>query len=533
MWLSAVAFISITTIAAISYMFYTVRASHPLGGRRRPPRSVNADAVSCDARYGTLIESADGSGRHHCQCYWPSLVGDENTDCSLARACNNGLGKLVHRVTRVPLDKLPPDSVVDIHEFECDRCEVAAGGSGCTEPGADPLTGLPSCVPTRLADRSGGLCSYEVLYPPTGEGATVSGKHTSAPVLAIDGEFVDKRFATSFKNANRHNVYVPNPCSFDAFRVGVSIENECRLTLTPSGTGYCEPLTETVATVVFDDDYLANNGGRYSNACFKFTTDKKHIGAYVVEYFVRHAPPAAVMAALTSGNGVTAAAAATEAGRSAVPPRTPPLPVVSLEIDVDKIDPELIEPLGLRSTLGVGGGGNRNKVLISHGEIPGDAESLPTPFDKRSMSRFQYEHNDFVSYLPTRCAAIFKCLAPVQKVKIPYCDSVNEERDISGFSLKTVESDEYDILRQQSVVACREPAYDRRLAVVPNIDVNPLGAAYNANPTSAVLRFDKSDWTVRPYWYRSFFNNKQEVKRYVSNLPSRPAPYRLGGRNTE
>lgn len=449
--------------------------------------------IRCDPRTGEPVTNVTSSGRLRttCRCFWPSLFDrkDSLSDCSVVRACG-GTGKLVHSATRSPLEEVSPDKSIDIHEFECNVC----GNAECTVPGKDPHTGLPSCVPIPVRDRTGGLCLYESLSKSGGTGAVKpadTGKHAVSPLLAVKGAFVSTDFANSFTNPDE--AYVPNPCAFDAFR-GVSMKNECRLTLTPSGTGYCEPLSETVSTVIFDDDYLPNNGGRYSNACYKFTDSDRHVEAYVAEYFVR--PRNTALSSLES------------------PP--PPLPVLSVEIDADRLIPEVLDMLNARATTGT-----RKKMLVTQSAIPEDAESIPVPFDKTTMSRFVKEHNDFVFYLPAKFA-LFRYWAPVQAVKIHDCDDINGDRVIVGFTINAIEYGEYDILRQRRVVACREPYYDKRLAIVPNIDVNPLGPAYNADPTSAVLRFDKSDFIVRPYWYRSYFNNAQEVKAFVANLPSRP-----------
>ena len=458
-------------------------------------------AVACNPRYGAPITTITPSGllRVTCRCFWPSLFDQKDiySDCSIVRACN-GTGALVHSKTRTPLDKMPLDEKIDIHEFECRTC----GASNCALPGKDPDMGLPNCTPTPLGDRTDGLCLYENLV----QGGTdlinntipaESGRHTSAPVLAIKGVFISEAFAKHFPNSSLPTAYVPNPCAYDAFR-GVSIQNECRLTLTPSGTGYCEPLSETVSTIVFDDDYLPNNGGRYSNACYKFTNSNENIDAYIVEYFVR--PNIDIDDGNSSGI------------------RPPPLPTISLEINTNKVDPNILSMLNASADTTPQG-----KILITHAAIPDDVDSIPLPFDKSTMSRFVKERNDFVHYVPSQFA-FAKFWAPVQTLDILDCDNINDERRIKGFSLKTIEDGEYAIKRQQHVVACREPHYDKRLAIVPNIDVNHLGAEYNADPTSAILRFDKSDLVVRPYWYRSYFNNKLEVKAYVSRLPSRPPP---------
>lgn len=460
--------------------------------------------IQCDRRFGEPVTGVTGSGRlqTECRCFWPSLFDrkDIGSDCSsLVRACG-GSGKLIHVPTGKKLDDIPPDESIDIHEFECE----IYGGSNCMTPGRDFHTGLPSYVPTPVSSRTGGLCLYED-YATDGdkadtiEPAAVTGNRTTSSVIAVKGDFVSRFFANSFENAtdSGDSAYVPNPCAFDAFR-GVAMKNECRLTLSPSGIGYCEPLSETVSTVVFDDDYLPNNGGRYSNACYKFTDSERNIDAYIGEYFVR---PRVTLQ--LSDDSKT----------RRLPP---PLPVMSVEIEIGKLIPEVLDMLHVGVTTSTG-----KRLLITQAAIPEDAESIPVPFDKTTMSKFQKERNDFVFYLPTKYA-LFNYWAPVQPVKISKCDEINEERDIAGFTPNTIEASEYEIERQRHVVACREPYYDKRLSVVPNLDVNPLGTAYNANPTSAILRFDKSDFLVKPYWYRSYFNNRQEVKAYVSNLPSRP-----------
>jgi hypothetical protein len=469
----------------------------------------STEEMHCDPRFGERLTAVTRSGqlRTSCNCFWPSLVDRKDTvsDCSLTRACG-GTGKLVHKITNTPIEHMPPDTPIDIYEFECETC----GSDDCAKPGRDPDTGLPSCEPIPVVQRSGGLCLYEHLLV-TNDDVAVDGivagqvskkrKSTSAPTLAVKSDFVDTAFANSFvSTSNSDNVYVPNPCAFDAFR-GVPMKaGECRLTLTPGGVGYCEPLSETVSTVIFDDDYLSKNGGRYSNACYKFTDSDANINAYVAEYFVRPRN------ALHPSNPPD----------TRPPPPPPPLPVFSVEIEAGKLFPEVLDMLNARSTVD-----HQKKILITQSAIPNDVESIPVPFDKTTMSRFTKEHNDFVFYLPAKIA-FYNYWAPVQSVDILNCDDINSERKIYGFTLNSLEASEYVVERQRKVVACREPYYDRRLAIVPNIDVNPLGTAYNANPTSAILRFNKSDLTVRPYWYESYFNNRHEVKAYVSRLPSRP-----------
>lgn len=457
-------------------------------------KPATGDMIQCDRRFGELVTTVSGSGRlrAECRCFWPTLFDrkDASSDCgSLVHACG-GTGRLTHVHTSRDIADVPPDEMIDISEFKCQE----SFGNDCVRPGKDPHTGLPEYVPTPVYSRTGGLCLYEDSAT-GGEGPAVTGRHTTAPTLAVKGDFVSTAFASSFSNAER--AYVPNPCMIDAVRGGPLRKTDCRLMLTPSNIGYCEPLSETVSTVVFDDDYLPNNGGRYSNACYEFADSETDVGAYVAEYFVRPR---------------------VDDGSVAV--RPPPLPVMSVEIESDKLIPEVLDALNARTTTA---GDRAKKILITQAALPEDVEYVPVPFDKRTMSRFQVERNDFVFYLPTR-RALLNYWAPVQPVKIPDCDRINGDRDVTGFTPKTIAAGEYEIQRQRHVVACREPDYDRRLSVVPNIDVNPLGTAYDANPTSAILRFDKSDLTVRPYWYRSYFNNSGEVRAYVSTLPSRPHP---------
>lgn len=455
-------------------------------------------ASSCDPKYGVPITTVLPSGRLQtaCRCFWPTLFDQQDfySDCSVVRACN-GNGKLVHSETRSPLENMTPmtTSPVNIHDFECTAC----GASNCAKPGKDPDTGLPSCLPTPVNDRTDGLCLYEPLLLLSDERQpATTGTQTTASVLGINGTFISVEFAKSFSNSSLDKAYVPNPCAFDAFSGSPLGHDECRLTLSPSGIGYCESLKETVSTVIFHDDYLPNNGGRYSNACYKFAADNGLVDAYIAEYFVRPNTERVV-----------------ETMAGALPP---PLPVISVEIEAGKLDPRISEMLHLHSAVDP-----KRKILITQSAIPPDVETVPVPFDKTTMSRFTKEFNDFVHFIPTK-SALLKYWVPVQKLKIPNCDNINEERETSGFPIHTIEANEYELKRQQHVVACREPDYDRRLAIVPNIDVNPLGAAYNANPTSAILRFDKSDFTVKPYWYRSYVRNKQEVNAYLSKLPSRP-----------
>jgi len=452
--------------------------------------------IECDRRFGESITTITSSGRlrTECRCFWPTLFDrkDVTSDCSsLVYACG-GTGKLIHISTGRRLVDIPSDELIDIHDF---RCDSESGGVGdCAIPGRDLHTGLPTYVPTPVDSRTGGLCLYENISA----SPVISGRHTTATSIAVKGAFVSDTFADSFKTDSE--AYVPNPCAFDTFRPDVLLGNECRLTLTPSGIGYCEPLSETVSTVQFDDDYLPKNGGRYSNACYKFTESKENVDAYIGEYFVRP--------------GVTLRIPGDQDGTP-----VPPLPVMSVEIDARKLFPEILNKVNAVETANAG-----KKLLITQAAFPEDVEKIPVPFDKTTMSRFQKEHNDFVHYLPAKYA-MFHYWVPVQTVKIPDCDEINTDRELAGITAESmIEANEYEIERQRHVVACRSPHYDKRLSIVPNIDVNPMGNAYNANPTSAVLRFDKADYLVRPYWYRSFFNNRREVKTYVSNLPSRPHP---------
>ena len=68
----------------------------------------------------------------------------------------------------------------------------------------------------------------------------------------------------------------------------------------------------------------------------------------------------------------------------------------------------------------------------------------------------------------------------------------------------------------KSTVACVNPKYDSRFPIVPNYNVS--AGSTSAEPSSAILFFDKSDQTVYPHWKEVGANIKpvlKNVERYV------------------
>lgn len=446
--------------------------------RRRSKRSAQkkweADSTPCNATISSpATVTRAGRSIQACRCHWPTLFGqkDEFSECNVRHACDGGKGSLVHKITRQPLDGATPP--IDIHAYECSACDR------CNTPGPDPHTGLPSCLPRPLKDRDRDMCLYNV----DSESLVYSGHEeaerdrsdyrTVKPMLSVKSGFVEAGYVAAFTDRVRNTAWVPNPCAFDLF-TGAVLGDDCELRLTrKSNIAYCAPTKDNIMTAVKEDSYLAGNGGRYPNACFRFASDKADVNAYVVEYFLR---------------------------KRQVPEL--PSPVVSMRIAKKNVLQHVLAGLGLTREA------DDKMLLFTQPEPPADVSDFPHPFTHQRMGTFSKELNNWTKKLPAKCWAagvgfpiLYNCSAPPQALPIPECSKIGHwDR---GPPLKDYEPTGGVIGDQteayaKSTVACLKPGYDARFPLVPNYNVS-VGST-DADPTSAILLFDKSDHTVYPHW---------------------------------
>lgn len=490
-----------TTSRAADPVMVSSRAHryHIEGRSGRTSRSVDkkANAVVCNGITASSFLTSDAAGhvRRACRCHWPTLFGQESlfSDCNVQHACDGGKGVLVHKITRRPLiDAEPP---IDIHDYECSRCDR------CNVPGPDPHTGLPSCLPRPFNDRDGDMCLYDVDSPTDvySDDATNTGddnEHaTTKPMLELKSRFVDKAFVASFTDRAREAAWVPNPCAYDLF-TGARMRNGCELRLTrKSNIAYCAPLRDDAMTAVKEDTYLMNNSGMYPNACFRFTSDERHVNGYVIEYFVRK-----------------------RSGRDL------PSPVVSMRIARKDVLGSVVAGLGLTRVP------PQKMLLFTQPEPPSDVKEFPHPFHKRRMADFTKEFNYWLGVLPAKCSIrvfLYNCSAPVQALPITACSRIGEsDRDPSDKSITPhggVIGDQ-TVAYAKSTVACKNPEYEPRFPIVPNYNISP--GSTDSTLTSAILFFDKSNNTVYPHWKEvgeDVSTEFETIQRYVrSQLQSAP-----------
>ncbi|KAG8314661.1 hypothetical protein J6590_087499 [Homalodisca vitripennis] len=439
------------------------KPAQPMDRREKHEVSVSTE-TACNVVTGSPLILIDDTGdaRQACRCHWPTLFGQKDlfSDCDVHRACDGGIGTLVHK-------GVPP---VNIHDYECSACDR------CNVPGTDPHTGLPSCLPVPFNERERDMCvydvksEYDVYNDDEHADDTVADHRTTKTMLSVRSRFVDTRFFSMFVDRVRDTAWIPNPCSFDLF-TGADLQGGCELRMTrKSNTAYCAPLQDNFMTAIKDDSYLANNSGQFPNACFRFTSNEEHVNGYVMEYFVRER------------RGLDL-----------------PAPVVSMRIEKKYVLNSVLGGLGL------GREREAKMLLFTQPEPPSDVSEFPHPFNARRMADFKKELNHWRDELPSKCIAhyktliVYNCSAPVQPLEIPKCSSVGEPFGFLQNANKIPtglfgDAEEY----AKSAVACLEPDYDARFPIVPNYNVRP--GSTNADPSSAILFYDKTNNTVYPHW---------------------------------
>lgn len=488
----------------------------------------------CDPRVSAtaLTVTGDGTARMICRCFWPTLFGQHDvfSDCDLANACGGRPNSLVHARTRVPLTSAPPDLPVLIHEYECAEC----GENRMS--GTDPDTGLPSCEPLPFGRRTGSMDgAFDDLHRRAGIAPIVESDpnavRTVATLLPTDSVLVSDDMEKSLVGAtvpdSRSRPHLPNPCAFDYFD-GSYLGDECELTASASGIAYCNPLSETVSTLMTASDYLTENNGRYANACYRFTTSPANVHAYLFEYFVREPSPQTLKSFKQQVEAARDEAAHDEHYRPTVVYQPPPLPAVTLQVRARNLSRTVQNNFGLTDSRGTLRDGVQpdDTVSVTQAPVPDDVLDLPVPLDRRTMQEYMLEYHDYADVLPAKCLFI-NCGAPVQTIYIPQCSEVGSgprgPEDANVLNLLNQEHT-YEELLFKTVVACRNPVYDPRLSIVPQLDVAAIdGYPYNA----ATLRFDKATKVVHPFWSEPYnpANQAAEERRisaYLDRLPSRP-----------
>jgi len=464
------------------------------GNDRRIPQPVCNEVTSSPI----VTKHLTGHLRTACRCHWPTLFGQKTLfeDCSIQHACDGGIGVLVHKITRKPLTEAVPP--IDIHDYECSEC------ARCNLPGPDPHTGLPSCLPRMFNDRDGDMCLYGVSGSESeGEDDEMAcpgqDLRSTKPMLSLNSPFIDKMYRPMFTDRVRDTARVPNPCAFDTFS-GVRLNGECELRMTRSSKiAYCAPMKDNAMTAVAEDTYLSNNQGKYPNACFRFTSNETHVNGYVIEYFLRER-------------------------------RTPqlPSPVVSMRVAKGNVLISVLKGLGLLREP------DDKMLLFTQPEPPADVSEFPHPFNKQRLAAFKYELNNWIEWLPAVCltpalaipAAVtidlhhipYNCSAPVQRLAIPDCSRIgeNDRQPFDRDRLSPLGAGDQTKDYAKSTVACLNPQYDSRFPIVPNYNVS-VGST-NAEPTSAILFFDKTNNTVYPHWKNVGANitaEKDTIARYV------------------
>lgn len=512
----------------------------------------------------------DGKREVYCRCNWPTLY--RQTD--IYSPCNLRIerkSRLVHKVSGKALEETDVSEFNNIHDYQYLDC------GPCSTRGNDTVTGLPSCVPLPVGARSGNLCLYGNTNYDNTEGTndyarhqlkTMVGEYSTSDVLPLESKFIDRKFRLSFDNVNRDKVVLLNPCAIDSLDGATSMKNLCVLRLSKSGIAYCDPIAYNVSTMIYEDDYLAGNNGRYANACYKFTESNDNVVDFITEYYNRKRPdsrrkkrrtgiiypkvqiggksyedytPSApnrdniyptvhnAEPSQTSGNG--------NAGRS---PQmaTPPVkgrqnqtneqipPVVNLRVKYSDI------LLNVRVKLKIPNVTSPNELIIfTQAPVPSDVESISFPMDRWSLLNFIYEYNDFTKVLVGKTIFNLHCNAPVQRVYIPQCNDITSNIDLTDCEiLSSIIQPDSERASYESIVSCRNSIHDPRVAIVPNLDMGP----YNSLNSTAILRFDLKTFMVHHYWadidYRkpgtsiesALVETRDDIAQYVASLPNRP-----------
>lgn len=488
---------------------------------------------TCDSRVSVpiLTVTETNSLRMRCQCHWPSLF-DQSTifdNCNIRRACNYNADKLLHVTSGRSIMAEPLDTIIDIHKYKCSDC------GPMHESGKNPDTGLPDCIPKRMGALSDMNGIYEALKDELGPEvqpfliADSEATTTSSPFLPLTSRLIDNTMRTGFDNSVRSTAYIPNPCAFDHID-GTYVGSECVLRSSRSGIAYCSPLSENISTLVTNGDYLSKNNGVYANACYRFTTSDANVIGYQAEFFVRQL---SIESRKTIAR-LVAEEAATAKRESRVPAGIKfdsfPLPVISVQVPVSKITPHVRRVFGMvnERDVAIKPYDNDTIILVTQAPVPDDSYVVPVPLDHATMLEYRLEYNDYGDILPARCFPAIPCGAPLQSIRIPTCNEVGTTtRDPNDASVAYTlfhEGFDYNSLMFNSIVSCKEPNYDSRLHIVPQIDV----AEINGSSNPAILRFDKKTKIVHPHWPDGFSPNMEGiVQSYINLLPSRPSKIKL------
>lgn len=203
-------------------------------------RILNKLGRDCTFKYGgrwSLIKSNDRFV-YTCLCTMPSFftAATAYTDCNVFRGCQNG---------RI-------DEKKDWQRVEDIGCVCNAGYKAGKRKIINS-DGKESTVP---------ICELLNVYE--------RGQDDSGFDFAIETQFVDPAYK-AYLGANI-TIRLPNPCILDS-TTGIYNVSIGHVQLSPDNIAYCVSLDTRYVTVIYSDDYLLNNGGRYANALVRVSNE--------------------------------------------------------------------------------------------------------------------------------------------------------------------------------------------------------------------------------------------------------------------
>ncbi len=407
-----------------------------------------------------------------CKCKEPNLISQETpllSDCNQVVGCKNG--------------KLKPDwldtSIIinNLKTLQCTDC------GNFTIADRDYL-GYPVCRPINYLESPVDPDNLQ---------------NTSIELLPLTHEAIDPKFVKSFNYPkSRH---VPNPCGFDVFTGSPFLHGECKLCKTRSSDiWYCSSYNSNVATIQFEDDYLKNNHGQWSNGCYRFARDSnmdfpKHKNT-IVEWFNKSVDASIKKPQLS----------------------TPTMPIVgTLLTQSIALTSEAINFLFAAEKLPL------KDPIIYSAPIPDDAPELPFPINNSDWYNYELNDKQFggdgfpalswggvgLTFTPLPATADFFQINIRECKDLPYFDWHWPTMIYNPFYSHIISIGALTEKMTTAFASCsKHPLLkdDKRFTVVPNVGMKNFTNTF-------IYNYDSG--TITPIWYGS----QEELKIAQHRLP--------------
>lgn len=407
-----------------------------------------------------------------CICKEPTLIAQTIpliSDCDQPVGCQGG------RLTGA--NWKDPTIYVDIvNDLECVDCPPG------TVPGRNPNTGHPICESVSFVNDE----SVDDVYP------------SGFKFLNVTEEAIETKFAEQFPNKGKGRK-VPDPCSFDIISGMPFLNNECTLDSTiDKKIFFCRNNTDTVATMMYEDDYLKGNGGNWANACYRFTQSSDNVKSYITEWYNR--PRVFEKMNMT-------------------------FPIVGYLLNKWLLLPDILKTLDIDR---ISNENKKENIVIYNAPIPDIAAKLPFPLNYNNLARLESDTSlKRREGLPGLCIGPLSLIVPVlpcilsnERIEIRACSHIGHyqfgvwPRQKYTFAPYMFDISKLQQMYSTSFVSCLWPQDDKRFNIVPNMDIynNTEGLS-----NTACLKISK-DGVVEPIWLGI---DNESVDVYKTRLTSR------------